>query len=310
MNKEEANIKYGLVMGRRYKQKEKELFLNEIGKEFIEMGYSVRVLTSKLKRFSGTNMYIGDVEKAKNLVIAHYDTPLNTFNPDYKFNPFDIKLSNKNSMSMLRRLILAVFVTGVAIILFANNFLGIEGRELGIMMVVTSFIITILGYFISKSVGNPLNHNLNTSGVIGVLQLAAEKTPNTAYILTDRECLDNMGDVMIQNALPTSLKDKTIIHLRMIGNGDKIGIGFSEENKKLAKKMGNSHKDIIYVEMPEDKVAAHSLGYYEKAISISAVKEFEGIIEVPEVSSNKDTKIDWVIFTNIIDMVHDFLVRS
>lgn len=309
MDIEQKILEYGVFSGRRYKEEEKLIFLARITEEFNALGYKTQALKKDMKRFQGINLYIGDIQNAKNLVIAHYDTPTNAFSDKMKFYPFDKARTDRSQQEQPRIYALFAIITGIAIMFFASSFLAIQGLLLKIIYVVTSTVMTTVGYIFLRGFPNPVSANLNTSGVLAMLKIAGEKPKDTAFVLTDRECIDNLGDVMINEALPTKLDSINVIHIRAIGNGENVVVGFKPENYSMAKTFSNGDESVKFFKMEEKNLQDHSLNYYKKAISVSVANEFNETWEVDDVYNEKDLKIDYEKFNLVVDLVLKFLKK-
>ena len=304
MNFKELVLHYGVLSGRRYTSEEKLEFLSNIQKEFNDLGYKTQILKKDLKRFSGLNCYIGDVVNAKNIVIANYDTPLNSFNDNIKYYPYDSVRSEKNINDKAK--MRAFIVIGMFIMFFSMFFFQIKPPYLSILLVSITVIMTLLGYILMRGAPNVMNANLNTSGVLALIDLAKAKPKDSAFILTDREFVDNLGDLMVNEALPNTLAKKNVIHLKAIGRGEHIVVGFSKNNRGLAKRVANN-TDVKFYELNDNAIKNHSLNYYPKAVSISVCDEFEGDYEVSNVANDKDLDIDESIYSSVVSMVNKFL---
>lgn len=79
MKYEDWIIRYGAVIRKRFTRNEKLKFLYGISKEFNNMGYVVDVKEAKIGRDTNYNLYVGNINKAKYIVAAYYDTPPSTF---------------------------------------------------------------------------------------------------------------------------------------------------------------------------------------------------------------------------------------
>ena len=106
-------------------------------------------------------------------------------------------------MRALRIIIIFMFIMS-----FVMFYLKLEQPYLNIILILLTTIMTVIAYYFLKGSPNPTNANLNTSGLLAILELAKLKLDNTAFILTDRECIDNLGDVMVTEALPKTLNNK------------------------------------------------------------------------------------------------------
>lgn len=95
-------LRYGIILGKRFTKKQKQNFLRSAQKEFAEMGYDVDVTRSGLKIAMGTkqeylNLYAGDFEKAKVVIVTYYDTPAKSFGC-YEYEAFQQYLQRKNAI--------------------------------------------------------------------------------------------------------------------------------------------------------------------------------------------------------------------
>ncbi|MGL4383231.1 MAG: hypothetical protein ACRCTA_05900, partial [Bacilli bacterium] len=72
---EQLMIKYGIIFGSRLKIKDKQRFFKQITNDFNECGYETKVVAKKVKRQMAYNIMVGDVLKARKLIILSYSTP-------------------------------------------------------------------------------------------------------------------------------------------------------------------------------------------------------------------------------------------
>ena len=308
MDLQEKALKYGIYLGRRYKDNEKELFINEIGSEFQKLGYDVQARYTKLKRFKGLNLYVGDLVNAKNIVVAHYDTPINSFDKNMVFYPFNIEGTERNQQEVSKRVVLYIALAAFVLMFLIFKFSGLEQMTLNILAIIITCLLSAVGFYILRGIGNPINSNLNTSGVLGALAIAEKHPKETAYVLTDRECIDNLGDVMLQESLPKSIHTKNIIHLRGIGSDVKsIVIGHTVSNKEFAEEISKGQKNVSLYELTDTDLKRHSLSYYDRAVSISAASNEDGFWEIKDVFNNKDLEINEAMFTQVVNMCLDYL---
>lgn len=314
MNIEELVIKYAALMPVRFKFKQKYLFINEIAKEYQALGYEVKATVNKKRGRRALNLMIGDVANAKTLIISHYDTPQKNFGNPLKYYPFNGSFSFvKSFVAYFTPLILGslvvlyLLVEGMKKVDFTNNLFQ------SLFIVIALFVTVALSSIMTKGVANKYNFNKNTSGVIGNL-LLAEKMANrkgVAFVLTDMGCMDRAGDKMLQEALPTQLKDKKVIILDCIGKGSRVGIGYREEYKQGAEQLISQFKDqkIFSIQLDENAIKYSSAKYYQKSMIISYGKKQNNEFLVDDTSCSKDTVIDHDIVTMIVENIAKFLTR-
>lgn len=300
-------FQYGIFLGRRSKEKEKLAFLERIIEEFNHLGYESKALKKDLKRFSGINLYVGDVAKADNLIVAHYDTPNNSFSKESKLYPFNDKKTESSVIEFSKKLALYAIIIGLMLMFVVAYYFKVSGLALRVIWISITVLMTLFGYIVLRGLPNPVSANLNTSSIIAMLKIAESKPKNTAFILTDRECIDNLGDVMVNEALPTTINKKTIIHLKAVGRGKNIVIGFKPENKNLAQKFSANSKNVRLFEMKPFNLTNHSLSYYPKGVSISVANRFNNDYEIENVFNDKDLKISENKVNDVVTLILKYL---
>ena len=98
METQDLIIKYAIGISKRYRRKEKNFFVNEMGKDFKNAGYEVKAVRGKHNRVEGINMVAGDLKKADTIIIANYDTPAHIYGNPIKYYPFNGAASYSNAL--------------------------------------------------------------------------------------------------------------------------------------------------------------------------------------------------------------------
>lgn len=307
MTLDELVIKYGVIGGIRYTEPDKINFLNNIGKDFQELGYEVKILRKDYKRFSGINCYIGDVSNAKNLVIANYDTSKDSFNPDYKYLPFNRKLSERELNEKSKERAIKIILLGAVIMFLGTMYIPFNESVRRIFVLVITVLMTGMAYIFLKGAPSKVSANLNTSGVLGLLELAKDKPKDTAFILTDRFFVDNLGDVMVREALPKTIDNKKVIYLSAIGSGENTVLAYKEGNLKFAKEIASSNRDLDLFELDEHGLLASPLKFYDNAVMITVADKFNDLYEIANVASDEDVKISEEKFNSVVSLVRNYL---
>lgn len=126
-----------------------------------EMGYAARMEENKAI-CTNRNIVVGDVDKAKVLVTAHYDTPATVGLPNVMLP------MNRPMFYLVQALIALVMV----VFIFVPT--GIVKKLTGSIFCTEATLIglyCLMMYLLLAGVPNPHNVNDNTSGVCGVLAL-------------------------------------------------------------------------------------------------------------------------------------------
>ena len=305
-------VRYGYLLSKRYNWKQKQLFTKHIGDEFQKMGYEVRGVLSDQKKNPAMNLVVGDLAKAKKIVIAHYDTPKRLF-ISTKYYPLNEYKSFKAKEIAANIPFLLIFMFGTAVIYLCRDFFRFTGFNVETLL--SCLIVLVFGLFsflFSAGPANPFNMQRNSAAVVAVIALAEKlkKKKDIAFVLTDRELNNHAGDHMVQQALPTTLKDRTVLHLHCIGKGPAVGIGFEEANLGLATKLESIFKgkhQTLLKSMSEKEIKLHSLGFYPKAITVSSGEVVEDEILVRDTSTRKDNSVDLEFFESLIEGLETYL---
>lgn len=248
MKYEDWIMRYGAVARKRFKKNEKLRFLTGISQEFLDMDYKVDVKAAKIGKETNYNLYAGNIETAKYIIAANYDTPPSTFG----ILPYKL-FSEKNRTlavfisSILPMLILtaigALFIYTLAAPEWANGGFGF----LDILYTVVLLLILAIMYSIRSGIGSQTNFLRNTSSVIAMLSFASKlpknQRKNIAFVLTDFGCINNIGDKLLSK----SKSEKSIvIHLDCIGNSKELYLFYPHNLvKELRDKKGLEELDSV-----------------------------------------------------------------
>lgn len=176
-----------------------------------------------------------------------------------------------------------------------------------IFVLVITVLMTGMAYIFLKGAPSKVSANLNTSGVLGLLELAKDKPKDTAFILTDRFFVDNLGDVMVREALPKTIDNKKVIYLSAIGSGENTVLAYKEGNLKFAKEIASSNRDLDLFELDEHGLLASPLKFYDNAVMITVADKFNDLYEIANVASDEDVKISEEKFNSVVSLVRNYL---
>lgn len=179
-----------------------------------EMGYAARMEENKAI-CTNRNIVVGDIDKAKVLVTAHYDTPATVGLPNVMLP------MNRPMFYLVQALIALVMV----VLIFIPT--GIVKKLTGSIFCTEATLIglyCLMMYLLLAGVPNPHNVNDNTSGVCGVLALmeafAAEKPEEIAFVLFDNEEKGLLGASGLAKAHKQAAKETLVLNMDCIGVGE------------------------------------------------------------------------------------------
>lgn len=178
------------------------------------------------------NIVIGNVDTAKVIFTAHYDTCAQAPVPNIIFP--------KNFLfSLLYGIIIALpFIIGAyPVYLILDYFTGNFTLSYYTYASLAIFLLLVVFY-----IGKPNEHtaNDNTSGVVTVLETIAKLPPEQrskcAFVLFDNEENGLLGSAFFRKKHKAVLKNKLIVNIDCVGDGEHI---FFVSNKKARKYFGD-----------------------------------------------------------------------
>jgi hypothetical protein len=229
----------------------------------------VRVEQNKL--FANRNLVIGNINKAKVILTAHYDT--------CAVLPFPNFLTPKNIPIYLlyNFLIAAVMIGGAEAVYSLVILLTANGRVAYFAMLVTLLLFVFL-----LLAGPPNRHtaNDNTSGVITLCEIMAALSPEqrekTVFVFFDNEESGLIGSALFKRKHKNELKDKLVMNFDCVSDGDYFLI---IQNKKARREFGgivtqafvSKRKNMIISDASTTLYPSDQL-WFNKNIGIAAFK--------------------------------------
>ncbi|MBE7008776.1 MAG: Zn-dependent exopeptidase M28 [Ruminococcaceae bacterium] len=205
----------------RRKPKEKEAFRLYLMGTLREMGYDPKLQTKETPLQVGgqvTNVVAGDPEKAKLLLIAHYDTGIRTI-----FPPLIMPTRPLTGFLYLALTPVCVLLGSLALS-FALTF-PFNAPQATLPL----FLILLLSSLLYLRFGPSETNNLsdNTSGVAALLETASALTPHyresVAFVFLDGGFGGMSGAKGFRAKYP-SAKEKTVVNVNCVAQGDELMI--------------------------------------------------------------------------------------
>ena len=273
-------------------KKQKDAFIAAVTGYTQRVGYTVCVEKGSL---GARNVVIGDAERAKYLVTAHYDTcawmPMPNFITPCNFFVY---------------FVYQLLLTGV--IFCAAIGIGVVfGLLLGDPAIggITSFIMlyVILGLMMAGP-ANRHTANDNTSGVVTVLEIMASMPENlrdrVAFVLFDLEEAGLVGSSSYRSKHKKQTQEQIVLNLDCVGDGDQIllfptgklkkNASEMEKLSKLCGRMGAKHLQLKrkgFAFYPSDQ-ASFPLG-----VGIAAFHKAKFLgYWLGRIHTSRDTKLD------------------
>lgn len=216
------NEKFGV----RRKDEEKKTFREFVLGEAEKMGLSAKVETTGDGK--NENVIVGDPERAKVVLTAHYDTPAASLFPN-------IMIPRNIPLFFAYQMLPVMFMLTIA--LSISYLVGMVwlGDERAYML---TFLALYYGlYFLMfRGLSNPKNYNDNTSGVATLIEiirgLSEVERKEVAFIFFDNEEKGKKGSKAYFKDHEGVMKDKLLINFDCVGNGETVVFIAKEEAEK------------------------------------------------------------------------------
>ena len=202
---------------------QKEAFRADVMAYLQELGYTCNPETEKNK---AVNLVIGDPDKARYLISAHYDTPPTLGIPN-------LCLPCNAMLSGLKFMVAVAFgaccSTGAVLLLRSGNILG------GILLILLIALDFLVARFAPANVNNA---NDNTSGVVTLLEIARSMPlayrDKVCFLLFDLEERGLKGSAAYRKAHKAVTENQILLNLDCVGDGDHILLMPSKKLRKNA----------------------------------------------------------------------------
>ena len=197
-------------------KEQKQAFRNAVTDYAQRQGYSVTVEEGKR---GVCNIVMGEPNRAKYLITAHYDTPASIGLPNL------IAPNNPVMFFLLQFMVVGILV-GVAVLAgFVASWLGAEGRFPFLAGYAVYMILLVLMLF---GPANRNNANDNTSGVVTLLEtmtaLPEALRSEVCFVLFDLEEAGLVGSAVYRKLHKDATENQVVLNMDCVGHGDVIQI--------------------------------------------------------------------------------------
>lgn len=299
MNLDEFLMKYGVVLARRASLKDKQRVLSAIIGDFGPLGYEVKGVTQK-KRFQTTlNIHIGNLQKAKTVIVAPYDQPSRRFFSQ-GYHPFRL------ADSILIKLLSENLIPGILVLIGLIS-LGVLGPinpmlAYGLLIALTVIMVAVT-LLMPQGIRNIANANRSNSGLYVQWSLAQQLrgSAEVAFVLLDHTALNRHGELMLSTVLASRKVMPQVIYLDCVGVGDTMIVSSDETNQALAKRVASASSGLRAETKTYDvpTINGSALSRFPVAVNVSVgrLKNKQFIIE------NIGTPRDVEIQESVVDAV-------
>ena len=254
------------------------------------------------------NIIIGDIENAKVILSAHYDTCAQL--------PFPNFITPKNPLlSIGYSVLLAALLLAVGYILKFLAGLFIADAQTLQWLNLAIYLGLVLLLFAGPA--NKHTANDNTSGVITLCELLQVLTPdernNAAFVFFDHEETGLIGSALFRQKYKKITKNKVLINFDCVSDGDHILISASKTARNvygdLLKEVfaPTQEKSILFSKAEKTYYPSDQLGF-KTSVAIAALKKKRLIgYYMDRIHTKNDTVFDHTNIKLICESIHKLL---
>lgn len=243
--------------------------------------------------YGSRNIIIGDPERAKYLVTAHYDTCARLLLPN-SLMPCNAVFVVLQQAALWGGIIFLSAMTGA----MAGLLLG----EYAVVPVCCMMVFGIIALMIAGP-ANSSNANDNTSGVVSLLEILRTMPENqrhkVCFVLFDLEEAGLIGSSSYRKAHKTASDHQLVLNLDCVGCGDHLLMFPTKELKENRKKLASLYKACGYFGRKSLLVHEKGFGIYPSdqivfpcGVGICALKKSKFGLYVGKIHTSRDTVLE------------------
>jgi hypothetical protein len=294
-------LKYGVLLAKRYRLRDKLLFLESFIEDLKVLGYPIEAQSKRIHFEKIANLYVGDLSKAKVVFVAAYDTPIKTLVPNQNYYPIKPEKNYvADNIALLANYALAiVLLMGFYVVASRFNDLILIQKIIAVLL---GLGLLIGSFVLMSGLSNRLNHNRNSVSVVLALSLAKSlKNKKVAFIFVDKGVSSLMGYGVVSQWLSDKGLVPNIILLDALASGDTLVLAHSKQNQKFADDISSAQDMPVILDKPlsDERIDKMVLKYFTRSVLLTS-----GIIEDKElVVKNTRTKHDYRVNLDRLDAI-------
>lgn len=254
------------------------------------------------------NLIAGDVEKAKIILTAHYDTCAQLPVPNF-ITPKNFLFTALYSILIIVPVVLAIFLVNMLLDRFTGD---LTAHYAASLVVYLAFMLVLLAGPANKHTAND-----NTSGVIVLCELMQTLTPvqkeKVAFVFFDHEETGLLGSSLFHKQFKKIMDEKLLINFDCVSDGDHMMVSATKAARAdygdllKAAFLPSEEKSILFTRSERTYYPSDQVGF-KKAVAVASLKHkrFLGYY-MDRIHTSKDTQFDTLNITLLCDSILRFL---
>ncbi|WP_319468187.1 hypothetical protein [uncultured Trichococcus sp.] len=221
--------------------KSKRRFLSALVADISEMREDVQVIEyNRHEKYASRNVYVGDIEKADQIICTYYDTPIQHFGP---YVLFDRKEQEKRTTSFIVASSVLLLLAGIAGTLVYMRYASGAADLISVRTLFIALAYGIYFYLFGKiTKGLPSRRTVvrNTSSILTLLAMINEtKDEKTAFAFVDE---GSFGDSGLEAMRAPKNKKAKIFFLDCVGADAPLHVIGNDVSKAKLSELSIDHQ--------------------------------------------------------------------
>ena len=254
------------------------------------------------------NLIAGDVEKAKVILTAHYDTCAQLPVPNF-ITPKNFLFTALYSLLIVLPVVLAIYLVNALVGMYTADFTVHYAASLVIYL---AFMLVLLAGPANKHTAND-----NTSGVIVLCELmqtlTAQQKEQVAFVFFDHEETGLLGSSLFHKRFKKIMDEKLLINFDCVSDGDHMMVSASKAARAdhgdalKAAFLPTEEKSMLFTRSERTYYPSDQVGF-KKAVAIASLhhKKLIGYY-MDRIHTSRDTQFDTRNITLLCDSILRFL---
>ena len=277
--------------------KSKKFFINHLINSLGTEGY--RLVQDNYKgQGVMNNLIVGDLSKAKSLIVVGYDTAQLCLLPGFKYYPANPEMTQKEERKqfIIRALVSLLMEAAGVYVMFRLWSVSVPMRFLGVLIV--AVIAILANAFVRKLYGRG-NASRNTAAVALAMRMIEDLGPDnkdTAFIFLDLTASSYKGYLRLQEILQKyNAQNRVNIYiLECLAKTNEIYVIDKKDSKKMAKPLleySDDNHQIKEFTVGNDNKSLVSL--FQNVVYIVGAENRDGKLVVENTRSSSDIDADY-----------------
>lgn len=291
MNLQDLMMLYGVTLGARRTKKQRYYFATQMKEALTQSGWDYEIQTNPKGKTGQRveNILVGDLQRAKTIFVAPYDTPAKSLRP-FRYYPFDPdKTMAEERREMILRTVLGVLVAALAVPLIT---LAIARKGIWYLLLLGAALFFFLGYRVMRGGANEVNFNRASASVAACMKLVEDlkdKKNSVAFAFCDKSVASYEGYRVLGTSLP---QNANVVVLDCVAAGETLVLAHGTLANLRAQRLLEKLPEAKEKTYSDESLEGNQLSFFPGGMVLTAGKVEGSSLVVDDTRSPRDHKLD------------------